>query len=175
LRIYAVPGHNKDHIAILDETTRNIFVGDAIGARFGEGAFVPLFFPPFWDVEAFYTSVGKLKEIDYETLCLAHFGPLRREEAKATLDEAVATFEGWWRIFEENQDSLDDTGNLVDEILEKTGLTAPKIETVSPVMRVALGGLTAWNKLRHGGAWSVSKLLLPEVVEWQVAGYRASH
>jgi glyoxylase-like metal-dependent hydrolase (beta-lactamase superfamily II) len=172
LSIYDVPGHVKDHIAILDEGTGNIFVGDSIGAKFGDNAFVPLFFAPFWDSEAFYASVSKLRQIDYETLCLAHFGPVRGDEAKAILDRAIVAYEQWWRVLEENEDRLDETGYLLDEILEKTGLALPPIETVSPVLGFVLGLMTAWNKLIHGKSWSVSKLFLPEVVEWQVEGYR---
>ena len=172
LRIWNVPGHTKDHIAILDESHGNIFVGDAIGAKFGDNAFIPVFFAPFWDTEAFYASVDKLRQIDYEMLCLAHFGPVRGDEAKTILDKAVATYEQWWRIFEENEDRLDETDYLLDEILERTQLTFPRLETVSPSLRVVMGLMTAWNKLIHGNSWSSSKLLLPEAVESLVKGYR---
>jgi glyoxylase-like metal-dependent hydrolase (beta-lactamase superfamily II) len=33
LKIFEVPGHHKDHIAILDEMNKNIFVGDSIGYK----------------------------------------------------------------------------------------------------------------------------------------------
>lgn len=172
LRIFSTPGHIKDHIAILDEGTRNIFVGDAIGAKFGDRAFIPVFFAPFWDTEAFYASVDKLRQIDYDTLCLGHFGPVHGDEAKAILDEAVAAYEQWWRILEENEDRLDETDYLLDEILEKTQFSLPRIETASPSFRIVLGLMTAWNKLIHGKSWSISKLFLPEAVGWLVEGYR---
>ena len=47
LSIYHVPGHVVDQIAILDERSRNLFCGDAIGAKFGESVFIPVFFAPF--------------------------------------------------------------------------------------------------------------------------------
>ena len=172
LRIYEVPGHTKDHIAVLDEGTRNIFVGDSIGAKFGDHAFVPVFFAPFWDTEAFYASVDTLRQIDYQTLCLAHFGPVKGEQAKAILDRAVATFEQWWNILAENQDRLDETGYLLDQILQESQLALPPIETVSPFVGLILGLVTAWNKLIHGKSWSVSRLLLPETVGGLVKGYR---
>jgi hypothetical protein len=131
-----------------------------------------VFFAPFWDTEAFYTSVDKLSKIDYGTLCMAHFGPVYGDKAKAILDEAVATFEQWWRIFEENADRLDETGYLVDVILEQTQLSLPPIETVSPTLRLVLGLMTAWNRLIHGPSWSVSKLLLPEPIGWLAEGFR---
>ena len=106
------------------------------------------------------------------TLCLAHFGPVRGDEAKAVLDRAVTAYEQWWGVFEENEARFDETGYLLDEILEKTQLTLPPIETVSPILGVVLGLMTAWNKLIHGKSWSVSKIFLPEVVEWLVEGHR---
>jgi hypothetical protein len=30
----------------------------------------------------------------------------------------------------------------------------------------------AWNKLIHGSSWSISRLFLPEAVEWCVDGYK---
>jgi glyoxylase-like metal-dependent hydrolase (beta-lactamase superfamily II) len=172
LSIYNVPGHIQDHIAILDEASGNIFVGDAIGARFSDGASVPLFFAPFWDTEAFYASVDKLRQITYGALCLAHFGAVRGDEAKTILDDAVSTFERWWRILEKNEDRLDETSHLLDEILERTQFTLPRIETVSPIQGVALRLMVVWNKLVHGKSWSVSRLLLPDAVEDLVRGYR---
>lgn len=171
LRIYDTPGHTQDHIAILDERSGNCFVGDAIGVKFGAKAFIPVFFPPFWNTDAFYASVDKLREIGCERLCIAHFGCAGGDEARAMLDEAVATFEQWWHILEENEDRLDETGYLLDVILERTGLTLPRIETVSPVTRVALGLIIAWNRLIHGQSWSVAKLFLPELVGWLAASY----
>ena len=173
LRVWRVPGHTIDQIALLDESSGNLFVGDAIGAQIGASAFIPVFFAPFWDTGAFYDSIDKLRQIDYETLCLAHFGPVRGAEAKTILDRAVAVYEQWWRILAENEDRLDDTDYLLDEILRETQLTLPRIETASPTLDVALGLLIAWNRLRHGRSWSVSKLFLPEYVRALVTGYRS--
>jgi glyoxylase-like metal-dependent hydrolase (beta-lactamase superfamily II) len=74
LKIFEVPGHHKDHIAILDEMNKNIFVGDSIGYKVGDDTFLPPFMPPFWDAEAFHATIEKLRQINYESLCLAHFG-----------------------------------------------------------------------------------------------------
>ena len=173
LRVYDVPGHLPDHIAILGERTKNLFVGDAIGGQFGENAFIPFFWAPFWDTDAFYASVDKLRQVDYHTLCLAHFGPVYGDPARTLLDRAVAAFDQWWGILEANQDRLDETGYLVDEILAATGLTAPRLETVSFLRGAGLAAITAWNKLIHGPSWSVGKLFVPGFVRGQVACYRA--
>ena len=108
LKIFDVPGHCKDDIAILDEKNKNIFVGDAIGAKVADNIRSPPFMPPFFDKNAYYASMNKLKKIDYETLCLAHFGYIYDAEAKNILNEAILTFEKWWGLFEENINKLDD-------------------------------------------------------------------
>jgi hypothetical protein len=117
--------------------------------------------------------VDKLRGVDYQTLCLAHFGPVRGEQAKTILDRAVVAFEEWWGILEANPDRLDETEYLVDQILAATGLVAPRLETVSPLRAAGLALLTAWNKLLHGPSWPVSKLFVPGFVRGHVACYRA--
>ncbi|RPI58698.1 MAG: MBL fold metallo-hydrolase, partial [Chloroflexi bacterium] len=49
LRVCEVPGHCAEHVALLDETNGNLFAGDAIGLRLGEGCTLPPFMPPSWD------------------------------------------------------------------------------------------------------------------------------
>jgi len=71
LRIYEVPGHCRGHIAILDEKNSNIFVGDALGDKVSDDIFLPPFMPSTWGPDAFLCSVNKLRQVPYETLCLA--------------------------------------------------------------------------------------------------------
>jgi len=172
LTVYSVPGHTKEHIAILDESSGNVFVGDALGAKFGDNAFVLLFIAPFWDAQAFYSSIAKLRRAGYQSLCLGHFGYIYGDEAQGLLDEATSTYETWWRILEENEDLLDVMDSLMDVILSETRLRLPRIRTVSPAFGVVLGLTSAWNRLIHGRNWSISKLLLPGLVELLVSGYR---
>ena len=86
--------------------------------------------------------------------------------------EAVGTFEQWWQILEENEARLDETGYLLDMILERVQFAIPRIETVSAIYGVVLGLMVAWNRLVHGKSWSVSRLFLPKEVEDLVRGYR---
>ena len=118
LKIFDVPGHSKDHIAILDEKNKNIFVGDAIGTKRVDDMTSPAFMPPFFNKESYYESMNKLKGIDYDTLCLAHFGCIYGEEAKSILDEQLETFENWWQLFENNTSKFDDVNYMVDKIMK---------------------------------------------------------
>jgi len=103
-------------LALLDEKTGNLFVGDALGIYLGGKTHLPPFMPPSWDPGAFYASLDKLKHLDYRRICLAHFGCVSGEEAGRLPETAAATYAGWWRVFEENAHKLEDVEYLMGEI-----------------------------------------------------------
>ena len=116
LLIYDVPGHCKGHIAVFDSKNKNLFVGDSLGNKMSDKMFLAPFTPPRWDRDDFLASVNKMKQIPYETLCLAHFGCITGTEAKSILDESVATCNFWWQFYEKNASRLEDTAFLAQEI-----------------------------------------------------------
>ena len=172
LKIFEVPGHSKDHIAILDEKNKNIFVGDAIGAKNGDHFFVPTFMPPYWDRDDFYTSVNKLREIDYDSLCLAHFGYIYEEEAKSFLDEAVSMYELWWGLFEKNVDKLDDTGYMSSIISKEANLIHPEIKILNPKLKALFGLMTGFKKLIGKKPQHFGELILCQLIQMLVQGFR---
>ncbi|MFW9785732.1 MAG: MBL fold metallo-hydrolase [Candidatus Heimdallarchaeota archaeon] len=119
LHIIETPGHMDDEIAILDEKNKNLFIGDLLGMKVTDTVFVPPFMPPRWDKTAYLKSVEKLKEIDYETLCLDHFGYFYGAEAKTILDESVQNCNQFWKSYEENVDHIDEVPYLIENVLEK--------------------------------------------------------
>jgi glyoxylase-like metal-dependent hydrolase (beta-lactamase superfamily II) len=173
LRVYDVPGHIKDHIALFDQKTRNIFVGDSIGMKVGEGAFLPPFMPPYWQKDAFYSSIAKLRQIDFESISLAHFGYIYGEEAEAILDESVATFEQWWKLFEDNSERLSDTSFLLGEIEKSLNPVYPDFRILSPKLKALAGIAKIAMTIVRKQPPPVGKLLMKEVVEWLVDGFRS--
>ena len=173
LRIYEVPGHCTDHIAILDEKNRTIFVGDAIGIKFGDRTFLPPFMPPSCDPDAFRSSINKLKQVDYESLCLAHFGYIYEDEAKSILDEAVSTFDTWWNLFKDNADKLDKPDHMLDVVLKEIAPDIPEFRIVSLKTKVLWGLLTGWRKLVRKRPQPMGEFLLGQLLVQLAAGYNA--
>jgi glyoxylase-like metal-dependent hydrolase (beta-lactamase superfamily II) len=173
LRVFTVPGHNKDHIALLDESTKNLFIGDSIGYKVADGTFIPPFMPPFWDESAFRSSIDKIKQIDYESLCLGHFGYIYSDEAKEILDEALIAYETWWKVFKEADDSgkLNDVNYITESILNETGVTVPNMSLVSTKLKVGLKVLNGVRKLQGKKPLRVADVLLHKVATWLINGY----
>lgn len=172
LKIFDVPGHCKDDIAVLDEANKNLFVGDAIGVKTGDQMYIPPFQPPFWDKDAFYQSVNKIREIDYDGLCLAHFGYIYEDEAKDYLDEAVATYELWWRLFEENVEKLDDRAYMTNLIYKETNMVYPDIPILSPKLKVLYGLMSGAKKIVGKKPPHMGEILLTEIIGLLVQGFR---
>lgn len=172
LRICEVPGHCDDHIAILDENNKNLFLGDAIGDNIHDHVFLPAFMPPSCNPAAFIASIEKLSKIDYDSVCLSHFGYIYGDEAQSILDKAVLTWNTWWQLFEENSERLNDIDYLSSVVLKNTGLRIPEIQIVSLKTKALIGMLNVWNKLMRGKRQSVGELLLREILERLSKGYK---
>lgn len=172
LRIYEVPGHSKDHIAIVDEKNRNIFVGDAIGNKVADHMFLPPFMPPFWDPDAFLSTINKLKQIDYDSFCLAHFGYIYGDEAKHILDEALQVSETWWQLFDKNAEKLADIDYMLETVMGEINPGVPDIKMLSFKLKVLFALMTGWRKLARKGYQSVGVLLLRGILKQLAAGYK---
>ena len=175
LRVYAVPGHCTGHIALLDEQTGNLFVGDSIGNKIGDHTAIPPFMPPTWDPDAFRATIATLKQVDYQSMCLAHYGYIYGSEARTILDEAVATCDTWWDLYRRNADKLADSSFITSVVMRELNPEVPDISPVSFPLVVLFPLLMAWNKLVGKGPQAVISLLLKPTVEQLADGYRMSH
>lgn len=172
LRIYEVPGHCRGHTAILDEKNGNLFVGDAIGDKISDAIFLPPFMPPAWDPDAFLSSVNKLKQIPYETLCLSHFGCMYGSEAKSILDEAVETCNTWWQFYARHAERLSDTDYLLQAMRKEINPGIPMIRAMSFRSSVLLGLVTAAGTVMGRKTAIIDKLAFGDTLKWLATGYR---
>jgi len=77
LRVAYTPGHASHHVAYLDESTGDAYVGDVAGVRIPPGEFtVAPTPPPDIDLQAWEESLETVAGWRPQRLCLTHFGPL---------------------------------------------------------------------------------------------------
>ena len=172
LSFHSLPGHADDHIGVLDETQGSFFVGDAVGNKVADGLFLPPFKPPAWDPEAFLNTIGYLAEVEYDSLCLGHFGVIKGEEARSILAESAANCERWWMLFEENEDRLDQTGYMVETIKQVINPEIPPVKVLSSRDRALLGLANGFLWLTRKDPVNMGDRLLGGIVEQLSAGYR---
>ncbi|MHA2364697.1 MAG: MBL fold metallo-hydrolase [Candidatus Hodarchaeales archaeon] len=174
LKIFDVPGHIKDHIAILDEKNKSIFVGDAIGNKVSDNAFLSAIMPPYCSKTEFDSTIEKLKRIDYTNLGLAHFGYIHGEEAKSILDEGKMICDKTWEIFEiaDKENKLDDIEYIVQMVQKEFQPIVPNFKVEKFIMRFMLGTINGVRKLARKKPISTGDMLLKEVLGWQSKGYK---
>ncbi|MHA1712012.1 MAG: MBL fold metallo-hydrolase [Candidatus Freyarchaeota archaeon] len=119
LEVFHVPGHAPGHIALLERKTKTLFVGDAVGNKVDATTFLPVFNPPWFDKETYLASLDKMEKIDFNSICLGHFGCWDGDDAKNIISEAREVFHKFWKFFEENVDKLDDIDYLANTALER--------------------------------------------------------
>ena len=74
LRIVATPGHTPGHIAVLDEASGVLVVGDALTTNDGRVTAPPVRTTD--DMDEALRSVAKLAALDFETLLVGHGEPI---------------------------------------------------------------------------------------------------
>lgn len=119
LEVISTPGHTPGHIALYDKGNKNIFVGDSIGNKIDDTTFIPSHNPPWFNKEQFYSTLEKLSKINFNSICLGHYGCWNGADAKNILNEAKKVFENFWSFFEANKDKLDDINYLTKTLIQK--------------------------------------------------------
>jgi glyoxylase-like metal-dependent hydrolase (beta-lactamase superfamily II) len=77
IRVAYTPGHASHHVAYLDESSGDAYVGDVAGVRIPPSEFtVAPTPPPDIDLEAWEASLDVIAGWDPARVCLTHFGPV---------------------------------------------------------------------------------------------------
>lgn len=176
LKVIDVPGHNKDHIALLDENNKNIFLGDSIGIKVGDNAFLSPIMPPFWNTDDYFKTIEKLKKIDFESVCLNHFGYIYGDEAANILEESRKSYEQEWEVYEiaEQNGKLDDLDYIVDLVMKEMNPVIPELRIEKFMMRFMLVFINSIRKLARKEPFAVANILLKQTLEMKVKGYKIS-
>lgn len=147
LQVIETPGHSFDSISLYDPDNKNIFVSDAIMDKTDNTTLVPAAMPPSCHPEQYSSTLEKLRKINWNSICLGHYGIYYGEDVKNILDEGKLAWEVTWEFFEKNVEKLDNidwiTNTLVQEIM-------PNSKTVE----------------RTGTAFT------QEIINWLIDGYK---
>jgi len=172
LKVFNVPGHSMDHIAVLDEENKDLFVGDALGIWIDNQIYIPPFMPPSWEPEKFLSTVNKLKQIEFNRLCLGHFGCIEGKEVEEFLDNVPGYLEQWWQLFEVNEDKLDKPDYLLEQIKKEINPKFPELTIISPKVKVLFALMVSGQKLFGKKPKPLSEMLLLGLIDNLTSGYK---
>jgi len=141
LQVIDTPGHTPDCISLLDSKNRNIFVSDAVADKIDDTTCVPAFMPPSFDPDMYVATLEKLKSLDYESMCLGHYGMYYGPDVKEILDEARTRYEQVWKFFDDNVDKLGDVEWIANNAIEKF---MPNSETVKRIGMIFALAMVQW-------------------------------
>lgn len=94
LRAMDTPGHAVHHHAYHDTASGSVFTGDVAGVRMPGARYVrPPTPPPELDLDAWTSSVERLRKLEPRRLCLTHFGEF--DDVAWHLDDLMSRLYRW--------------------------------------------------------------------------------
>jgi len=146
------PGHARHHHAYLDEASGLLFAGDIAGVRMPNTTYVrPPTPPPELDLEAWQTSLAKLRALPIRQLALTHFGVFA--DVTRHLDELEHRLLAWGEFTrqlveqglsdEQIITSLQEYGNAEMQAL---GVEPTSYDLGAGYQLIALGYARYWRK-----------------------------
>jgi len=141
LEVIDTPGHTSDCLSLLDSKNKNIFVSDAVADKTDDTTCLPAIMPPSFNPDSYVSTLEKLKEYDFESICLGHYGMFYGPDVKEILDEARTMYEQVWKFFNDNVDKLGDLEWLTNSMIEKF---MPNSETVKRVGTMFAMAVVNW-------------------------------
>jgi glyoxylase-like metal-dependent hydrolase (beta-lactamase superfamily II) len=120
LHVLYTPGHAGHHVALLDSTTRAVFVGDALGVFLPDvGVLRPATPPPEFDLELAVASVERVRDAEPSSILFSHFGP--SPEVAELCERSIDRLRRWTGAVEE---ALRETDRLPDIVAKLHASTA---------------------------------------------------
>ena len=150
------PGHAKHHIAVLDDASGVLLVGDAAGVKVpGGGPLRPATPPDDFDLELAVASLHKMAELRPTQLVLTHFGPAG--DPQEVLAEAEATVRSWCEVAEEAYRERPELDHIERALLERVYRTSedpsrqPVVDALNGVASNA-AGIFGWLRRREASS-----------------------
>lgn len=112
------PGHAVHHLAFHEEERGTLYTGDIAAVRLGGTAYVrPPTPPPELDLPAWRRSVGRLRSLGCERLCLTHFGEY--EDVDWHFDDLLARLFHWAGWVEARLEAGADPATITAELEQR--------------------------------------------------------
>lgn len=122
VRAISTPGHSPDHIAYLEESSRSLFTGDAIGITIpATGYQGPVTPPPAISIDQQRETFERLLDLPLDALLFTHFGP-GRESPRLLIERLREQYERLVRLVREGWESGNvDHGAITRAMLPEGG------------------------------------------------------
>ncbi len=115
LELLYTPGHAKHHLAVWDEQSGALFVGDSVGVKLpGMRHLRPATPPPDFHREAMEASIRRYQERQPARVYLAHYGPV--DPADAALEEGLEVLRVWTETAEAAYRQHDELDHVVETL-----------------------------------------------------------
>lgn len=119
LDVLYTPGHAGHHVALVDDRTRAIFVGDALGVFLRDvGVLRPATPPPEFDLELAVASIERIRAALPAVILFSHFGPAL--EVTELCDRAVDRVRRWTAVVDEALRQTDELEEVVRRLRAAT-------------------------------------------------------
>jgi glyoxylase-like metal-dependent hydrolase (beta-lactamase superfamily II) len=119
LDVVYTPGHAGHHVALVDDRSRAVFVGDAMGIFLRDvGVLRPATPPPEFDLSLAVDSVERIRATDPSMILFSHFGPA--PEVEELCDRAIDRLRRWAEVVEEALRRTSDLDQIVDHLRTST-------------------------------------------------------
>ncbi len=159
LRCIHSPGHAKHHLAVLDERSGTLLVGDAVGVRIpGAGPLRPSTPPDDFDRDQAIASLRRFAAVHPTQVVLSHFGPAG--DPPSVLADAEEQLMGWCAAAAAavaEVDDLDHDARALEGLASRDDRepVEPDRERIVEMMsgvRSNAAGLLGWLRRPAGGA-----------------------
>ena len=119
LRVRYSPGHAKHHVALFDESTGDLYVGDAAGIYVPEADIVrPATPPPDFDLDTALASLRLFRDMAPRRLLFSHYGPV--EHVEDILDRSEEELRLWVELVGEARGDELDLDHAIGLVRERT-------------------------------------------------------
>lgn len=138
LRAFDTPGHARHHHAYLDASSGLLFTGDVGGVRLSSVRYVrPPTPPPELDMEAWVTSIAKLRATKATGLCLTHFG-LFRGDLEWHWDDLEKRLVAWGQLVRDELERGRDENKILEHLKTQAASEFEKLDVDPSAYDVAV-------------------------------------